>query len=176
MGSNPSGGTLERNSLATSNRVLYRSYMRSYMRRRWRRRRQIAIKYLGGKCVRCGSLKTLQFDHINRNTKSFTVAKMSSASEERFWAEIDKCQLLCHRCHNLKTIHELGLQEAKGKHGTVSSYKYCKCDQCKAAKAKQNIEYRKTHKRVTINGKRVWTLSVEGSTPDSYSGRQSSIL
>ena len=113
------------------------------MKRRWRRRRKIAIKYLGGMCNNCSSTKALQFDHVDRRTKLLSIAKMPSASEERFWAEIEKCQLLCHKCHNIKTIRELGLQEAKGKHGTVSSYKYL----CKLAKAKRNVEYRKTHKK-----------------------------
>lgn len=85
----------------------YRAYMRAYMKRRWRLRRKVAIKFLGGKCVSCRTTKRLQFDHKNRKTKVASIAKLSSASEERFWAEVKKCQLLCYKCHLVKSRPEL---------------------------------------------------------------------
>lgn len=110
-------------------------YMRIYMLNRYRERKKLAQKYLGNKCKGCGSDKNLQFDHIERNGKKFTIAKIWSYSEKKFWEEIKKCQLLCRICHNKKTLKELGFKEAKGFHGTISTYVYCKCDLCKKAKS-----------------------------------------
>jgi len=55
---------------------------------------------------------------------------------------------------NVKTLKEKGMEIAKGNHGTLSSYTYCHCKLCKKAKREWFREYYKTHKRVTINGKR----------------------
>lgn len=115
----------------------YRDYMRVYMRRRWQIRRATAIRFLGGKCYDCGSVEKLQFDHIDPNQKTFTIAKLTSIREELFWKEINKCRLLCGICHNAKTLKELGRESAKGKHGTLSALRWCgppKCALCKKAK------------------------------------------
>jgi 5-methylcytosine-specific restriction endonuclease McrA len=88
---------------------------------------------LGGHCLKCGSDKNLQFDHKERKNKDFTIAKLSSINEKKFWKEIQKCQLLCNSCHSEKTLLEVGHISAKDSHGTLSSYRYCKCDLCKKA-------------------------------------------
>jgi 5-methylcytosine-specific restriction endonuclease McrA len=81
-------------------------YMRKYMQRRWERRRLAAIESLGGQCVQCASTESLQFDHIDPSTKSFTLSQRPTASEESFQIELAKCQLLCHPCHRKKTAWE----------------------------------------------------------------------
>lgn len=124
----------------------YRQYMKDYMLRRYHERRARAIEKLGGKC-KCGREDGLQFDHIDPQSKSFTIAKLSSVKEEKFWEEVDKCQLLCEDCHNKKTLHDLGRESAKNKHGTLSSFRYCKCSECKAAKAAYMKEYKKNKKQ-----------------------------
>ena len=73
--------------------------MNEYMKRRWRIRRRNAVAFLGGHCKDCGSVRGLQFDHKDPKQKSFTIARGSSFSDARFWAEIKKCQLLCGKCH-----------------------------------------------------------------------------
>jgi 5-methylcytosine-specific restriction endonuclease McrA len=120
----------------------YKQYMKDYMLKRYHERRDKAIERLGGKC-KCGSISDLQFDHINPTTKKFTIAKLSSINEEDFWKEIDKCQLLCNNCHQEKTLLDLGRISAKQTHGTLSSYRYCKCNECKAAKSVYMKEYNK---------------------------------
>jgi hypothetical protein len=84
--------------------------MREYMKRRWRLRRQVAIAFLGKKCVRCGRAdskkRKLEFDHIDRLVKKHTVAKLTSINEIAFWKEIKKCQLLCTPCHKEKSRPE----------------------------------------------------------------------
>ena len=117
--------------------------MRKYMLERYQRRKRLAIKALGGKCVHCGTKNKLQFDHIDPKDKDFTIAKIWSYSKERFWIEIKKCQLLCRDCHNIKTQKELGKKVAKGNHGTLSTYRYCRCELCKQAKR----EYAKIYRR-----------------------------
>jgi hypothetical protein len=71
-------------------------------------RRQYLREYLGGKCVRCGSIENLEFDHIIKETKSFTIgSSLTCFSIEDLILEVDKCQLLCRPCHIDKS-HEEG--------------------------------------------------------------------
>jgi 5-methylcytosine-specific restriction endonuclease McrA len=76
------------------------------MKKRWEKRRRLAINYLGGECVVCGTDLNLEFDHINPETKICSIARASSFSEERFWNEVDKCQLLCHE-HHIKKHYDV---------------------------------------------------------------------
>lgn len=132
----------------------YNEYMRKYMLERYTSRREAGIKSLGGRCVVCGSCEDLKFDHVYPSTKEFTVAKFPSISEERFQEEIKKCQLLCPKCHNEKTLKDLGRENAKLVHGTISSYRYCKCNLCRAAKAEYMKNYkRKSRKKLDSNVK-----------------------
>lgn len=124
------------------NKEEYNAYMKEYMRNRWINRREKAIEQLGGKCVLCGSDRDLQFDHIDPMNKSVNIAKMSSASERRFQEELSKCQLLCSNCHEDKSIVDSGKKKAKGTHGTISSYRYCRCNECRSAWSAHCKEYR----------------------------------
>lgn len=66
-------------------------------RKRW------AIKYLGGKCQICGYDKcnaALAFHHRDQLQKEFEIGGCGlEASLERLKAELDKCDLVCCRCH-----------------------------------------------------------------------------
>jgi 5-methylcytosine-specific restriction endonuclease McrA len=84
-------------------REQYNEHMRVYMLERYHRRRAAAIERLGGHCVGCGTTVDLQFDHIDPETKVQRFAKIWSANEVKFWAEIAKMQLLCDPCHRDKT-------------------------------------------------------------------------
>lgn len=129
---------------------------REYDLKRYYEKRKTRIELLGGKCFVCGSIKDLEFDHKNREEKKFDVSKWWYLSEKKFRKELDKCQLLCQKCHNLKTLGELGKKVAKGKHGTISTYRYCHCHLCREAKNIWFTNWRKTHTRITVNGKRKW--------------------
>jgi 5-methylcytosine-specific restriction endonuclease McrA len=110
-------------------------YMKRYMADRYERRMQEARSFLGGRCAICGSIETLEFDHIDPSSKSFTIgSKAAGIAKDKFWNEVSKCQLLCRTCHELKSIKDSGKQVAKGTHGTISSYRYCRCSLCRAAK------------------------------------------
>lgn len=123
-------------------REKYNEYMRDYLLRRYHKRRKDALKQLGGKCKKCGSKKRLELDHINPKKKSFNISKLWSVSKEKYAAELMKCQILCCECHEKKSIKERGFKVAKGRHGTISSYRYCRCARCRKAKSKANREYR----------------------------------
>lgn len=70
----------------------------------WRRRtKQKAILYKGGSCIVCGYNRcpaALDFHHVDESEKKFAV---SNSGICRAWlkvkAELDKCVLLCNRCH-----------------------------------------------------------------------------
>ena len=69
-------------------------------------RRKIAIEYLGAECASCGATDGLEFDHIDRSTKSFSIGSGLSFAMRTIYNELDKCQLLCKRCHRKKTNME----------------------------------------------------------------------
>ena len=81
------------------------SYMRIYTDRLRKRRREVVIAYLGGACAKCGSTVSLEFDHKDPNSKVDRIANLWTASSKTLWAEVDKCQLLCHWCHKEKHSH-----------------------------------------------------------------------
>jgi hypothetical protein len=125
----------------------YSAYMREYMLRRYHERRQYAIRLLGGKCVKCGGQLNLEIDHIDPKEKSFGLGKLWSVSWERFEAELKKCQLLCKEHHIDKTLADRGQRRAEGTHGTLSSYRYCRCSLCKAAWNKWSRQYRRRRRQ-----------------------------
>jgi len=67
-------------------------------------RRKILTEHLGGKCVGCGATENLQFDHLDRTQKSFTIGKKLDYSLDKLIPEANKCQLLCYECHEYKSL------------------------------------------------------------------------
>jgi hypothetical protein len=58
-------------------------------------------------CEFCGVTdKITQFDHVNMFRKRSNILDMVSCSIEDIQSEIDKCQLLCIRCHKKVTAAE----------------------------------------------------------------------
>lgn len=113
-------------------------YHRDYNNRRYSRVRERLVSMLGGQCVKCGSTENLQFDHVDPSTKSFNVSEGWARKWFLVVEEINKCQLLCFSCHRKKTLKDCNQQDARKSHGTLSSYRYCKCSLCREAKAKYN--------------------------------------
>jgi hypothetical protein len=58
---------------------------------------------LGGRCVICGTVDDLEFDHIDPQTKVFTIACGLDRPRPILVAEAAKCQLLCCIDHKVKT-------------------------------------------------------------------------
>lgn len=84
-------------------------------------RRLKLIEMRGGKCHICGYNKNqsaLVFHHLKNNEKRFgiDIRKCSNCTWEKLVEEANKCELLCHNCHNeihhpdLKMVGSLGLE------------------------------------------------------------------
>ncbi len=137
----------------TKTKEEYNEYMRVCMLRRYHERMEVARLTLGGRCSLCSTMEgPFDLDHIDPKTKEFTGARMWSGSKSKFEAELAKCQLLCKPCHERKTISDLGKKVAKGTHGTLSSYRYCKCDLCKRAQSDYMREYNSRLRSGTATG------------------------
>lgn len=77
---------------------------RERARKNRKQRRLLFLSYLGGKCKKCKSKKNLQVDHINPLKKKFTLSGSNwSKPLNILYKELDKCQLLCRKCHQKKT-------------------------------------------------------------------------
>jgi hypothetical protein len=50
-------------------------------------------------CDFCGSEKSLDFHHINLETKRDAVARLKHKTNQEILSEIAKCIVLCHSCH-----------------------------------------------------------------------------
>lgn len=123
-----------------------KEYMNEYMKRRYRERRSIFIVQLGGKCVDCGSVDNLQFDHVNCEEKEFDIAKrLASAPIDVLSNEIKKCVLRCEMCHIVKTSAE---DNSVPHGGGLSGKKNCKCKPCR----KRNNEYQRKLRLDKANG------------------------
>jgi hypothetical protein len=122
-----------------------KEYMRDYMRRRYERNRLRGLEILGGKCALCDETKNLEFDHKELPLKAVESSRMFYLGDKRFLAEIEKCQLLCRLHHEAKTLADLGQISAKIRHGTLSTYRYCRCVLCRAAHSEYNREYYLSH-------------------------------
>jgi hypothetical protein len=81
-----------------------------------RNTKQKLIEYKGGKCEICGYDKlcpsAYDFHHTNPEEKEFTIAGKSLGFETAK-KEVDKCQLLCKRCH--AEIHDEYYKKQKQK-------------------------------------------------------------
>ena len=80
------------------------------IKERYEKNFAIVVKYLEERdnhkgCIGCGSKQQLELDHINREDKEWNPkhSMCSKKLRERFWKEINKCQLLCYDCHREKT-------------------------------------------------------------------------
>lgn len=95
-----------------------------------------ALAYLGGDCSKCSSIEGLEFDHIDPTNVSFRISQRYDASWIILKAELDKCQLLCHTCHWIKTCKESArTYYFTMPHGTANAYGNhgCRCDICRSA-------------------------------------------
>jgi hypothetical protein len=113
-------------------------------------RKQLFLDHLGGKCVTCGSVSELQFDHIDPDTKSFTIGGRIRCDLEEVLEELKKCQLLCKKCHLEKSKLEGSLgkgwaNEPRLVHGSRWTYAHhkCRCDPCVWSNDERNRERRR---------------------------------
>lgn len=116
--------------------------MAQYMRNRRRKRKALMLARLGGKCVVCGKVDSLEFDHVDplSKVKEVSSAIMLDGPLERLIEEVDKCQLLCTEHHIEKSKPQLKRLGGHNRidnpsHGTAVVYATkCRCDACKTWK------------------------------------------
>lgn len=68
-------------------------------------RKTRAVERLGGKCTDCNKsypLSCYDFHHTNPEEKDFNPCSGLTKTDEVFFAEIDKCILLCANCHRIR--------------------------------------------------------------------------
>lgn len=74
---------------------------------RQRKFKKQCVEYKGGKCKMCGYSKciaALDFHHLDPSKKEFNISHRGVLKlTEEFKAELDKCDLVCVRCH--REIH-----------------------------------------------------------------------
>lgn len=84
-----------------------REYMIHAVAKRRKKIRQMALNYLGGKCMICGYHRcsaALDFHHVDETTKSFGLSQNGiTRSWKRTQQELKKCILVCANCH--REIH-----------------------------------------------------------------------
>jgi len=118
--------------------------MKQY-KREWTARRRaawFADKY----CVSCGSIERLELDHINPALKASH--NIWSWSEKRRDEEAAKCQVLCHDCHQEKTIAFIKRDITHGTH-SKGYLRGCRCVDCTNAHRIYNNNYRLKKKNQT---------------------------
>lgn len=82
-----------------------KEYIKISQRLKKRERKLEAIKYLGGKCNKCGGSfhpAVYEFHHRNPQEKDRDPSKMLQLSWTRLQEELDKCDLLCANCHRME--------------------------------------------------------------------------
>jgi len=83
-------------------RKRWSKYNSEYVLQQRQKHKLKLFEYKGAKCEKCGYNKPImgayEFHHLDPTKKSYTIS-----STHRSWdiakAEVDKCQLLCARCH-----------------------------------------------------------------------------
>lgn len=83
---------------------------RTYLRNKKHRIKEKLVDYMGSKCSFCGydkCIDCLEFHHKNPGEKKFGISDAISA--HRTWdyivKEVEKCLLLCNRCH--RELHHI---------------------------------------------------------------------
>ncbi len=109
-------------------------YMRQYMKDRYYRRRAAAIVQLGGKCIDCGSVENLEFDHADASTKQHDIGKLfAGGSEEKLQAELVLCVLRCNEHHKKKSTQMKDIRVVGHGEG-LSGKRNCSCEPCRSKK------------------------------------------
>lgn len=128
-----------------------KAYNAAAKRRQYYRRKDKIISLLGGRCAVCGSQESLETDHIDPSTKSFTITdRLGNLPWKSIESELQKCQLLCHSCHKEKNKVDNG----EAQHGSISMYRHhrCRCEPCRQAIRLKSKEWSKTYKENRLAG------------------------
>lgn len=81
--------------------------------------KKLLVEYKGGKCEICGydkCIEALEFHHIEKSEKDFSIGELGYKNIEELKKEADKCLLVCANCHreiHSKQAAEKEKEEAK---------------------------------------------------------------
>jgi len=117
-----------------------REYQREWMAKRRK-------KYFpSDTCAMCGSRKDLLLHHKNPDTK--VAHSIWSWAPKRMLKEIEKCVVLCRKCHSCLHFH------SNPEHGTYARYKThsCRCEKCRAANAVCSRKWRQAARDRAVHG------------------------
>ncbi len=91
----------------TANKVSHKRATVQITRHLRVRNQEFIFQYLkNNSCVDCefSDPRALEFDHTDPSTKLYNIADMTRGfSLKTIQAEIDKCEVRCANCHNIKT-------------------------------------------------------------------------
>lgn len=82
-----------------------RQTRRDVINERNRSRKAMAVERFGGKCLDCEGVFpqcVYEFHHLDMSEKDFNPSHAMGLSEERMWAELSKCVMLCANCHKIR--------------------------------------------------------------------------
>lgn len=116
---------------------------KAYDLERYRRRRAELVRLLGGRCVDCGKIDDLEFDHVDPATKELEISKSMFRRWDLLLAEVQKCVLRCAECH--KTRSDAALNVERG--GGLSGKKNCPCLDCRARKSEYMKQYKQNRRK-----------------------------
>lgn len=126
-----------------------KNYLREYQKNWVKKRRQDWIDE-NGPCKKCGSFESLEVDHIIPSLKTMAASSIWSRTLEVRLKELANCQVLCKKCHLIKTLSE----RPKPTHGTLTMYDdyKCRCEDCREAKRKKEMKRRNPSKYKEVYG------------------------
>mgnify|MGYP003585914959 CR=1 FL=1 len=97
------------------NRCLYVRYTRPNMERK---KADIDEYKMARGCFDCGYCdhpSALEFDHLPGSDKKFNIGEeIGKQSKAALWAEIEKCDVVCANCHNIRTYERRSQVGLKG--------------------------------------------------------------
>lgn len=98
--------------MAYKNPEDYRAYMRTYMKKQYERDIQRVRDYKVSKgCADCGynaHHAGLELDHREgRGENEFSISQIMGRGWKRIQEEMDKCDVVCGTCHNVRTWNRL---------------------------------------------------------------------
>ncbi len=92
------------------NKQLYKDKAKAYSREYRKNTYKFLMEYAKDGCVLCSEKEfcCLEFDHLDRSTKTFSIFEMISNgfSLEKIKTELTKCQILCANCHRKRTAQQ----------------------------------------------------------------------
>lgn len=117
-----------------------------YDQERYLSRKDELLKIVGSECVICGSMDSIEFDHIDPSTKEYALMSRWNRPLSEILGEAKKCQPLCHVCHKDKTAQERSVEHGQG----VTGKRNCRCGPCRELKNAYKREWRKRRNEMPV--------------------------